>query len=91
MKKDNSVSTHNAQPHSLVGTRTLMFTDIEGSTLLWEAHGNEVMTEVINTHNTILRTENSAWGGTEMGNEGDALFFAFPTASAAIRDGNANA
>ena len=84
MKKDNSVSTHNPQPHSSVGTRTLMFTDIEGSTLLWEAHGNEVMTEVINTHNTILRTANSAWGGTEMGNEGDALFFAFPTASAAI-------
>ena len=84
LKKDNSVSTHNSQPHSSVGTLTLMFTDIEGSTLLWEAHGNEVMTEVINTHNTILRTANSAWGGTEIGSEGDALFFAFPTASAAI-------
>lgn len=84
LKKDNSVSTHNPQPHSSVGTLTLMFTDIEGSTLLWETHGNEVMTEVINTHNTIFRTANSAWGGTEMGNEGDALFFAFPTASAAV-------
>jgi len=84
LKKDNSVSTHNPQPHSSLGTLTLMFTDIEGSTLLWEAQGNEVMTEVLNTHNTILRTANSAWGGTEMGNEGDALFFAFPTASAAV-------
>ena len=61
-----------------------MFTDIEGSTLLWEAHGNEVMAKVINTHNTILRTANSAWGGTEVGNEGDAFFFTFPTASAAV-------
>ena len=61
-----------------------MFTDIEGSTLLWEAHGNEVMAAVINTHNTILRTANSAWGGTEIGNEGDAFFFTFPTASAAV-------
>ena len=84
LEKDNSVSTHNPQPHSSVSTFTLMFTDIEGSTLLWEAHGNEVMTEVINTHNTILRTANSAWGGTEIGSEGDGFFFAFPTASAAV-------
>lgn len=84
LKKDNSGSTHNPQPHSSVGTLTLMFTDIEGSTLLWEAHGNEVMAEVINTHNTILRAANSAWGGTEVGNEGDAFFFTFPTASAAV-------
>ena len=84
LKKDNSVSTHNSQPYLPVGTLTLMFTDIEGSTLLWEAHGNEVMAEVINTHNTILRAANSAWGGTEIQNEGDAFFFVFPTASAAV-------
>ncbi len=84
LKKDNSGSTHNPQPHLSVGTLTLMFTDIEGSTLLWEAHGNEVMAEVINAHNTILRAANSAWGGTEIGNEGDAFFFVFPTASAAV-------
>ena len=84
LKKDNSVSTHNPQPHSSAGTLTLMFTDIEGSTLLWEAHGNEIMAEVINAHNTILRTVNSAWGGTEISNEGDAFFFVFPTASAAV-------
>ena len=84
LKKDNSVSTHNPQPHSSAGTLTLMFTDIEGSTLLWEAHGNEIMAEVINAHNTILRTANSAWGGTEISNEGDAFFFVFPTASAAV-------
>ena len=84
LKKDDLVSTHNSQLYSSAGTLTLMFTDIEGSTLLWETHGNEVMTQVINTHNTILRTANSAWGGTEVGNEGDAFFFVFPTARAAI-------
>ena len=78
------MSTHNPQPHLPVGTLTLMFTDIEGSTLLWEAHGNEVMAEVINTHNTILRAANSAWGGTEILSEGDAFFFTFPTARAAV-------
>ena len=84
LKKDNSASTDNPQPHLSVGTLTLMFTDIEGSTLLWEKHGNEIMAEVINTHNTILRTANSAWGGTEIQNDGDAFFFVFPTASAAV-------
>ena len=84
LKKDNSTSTDNPQPHLSVGTLTLMFTDIEGSTLLWEKHGNEVMAEVINTHNTILRAANSAWGGTEIQNDGDAFFFIFPTASAAV-------
>ena len=84
LKKDNPVSTHNPQPHLPVGTLTLMFTDIEGSTLLWEKHSNEVMAEVINTHNTILRAANSAWGGTEILSEGDAFFFTFPTASAAV-------
>ena len=85
LKKDHSVSTHNPQPPYLsTGTLTLMFTDIEGSTLLWETHGNEVMAEVINTHNTLLRAANLAWGGTEIGNEGDAFFFTFPAASAAV-------
>ena len=84
LKKDISVATHDPQPHLSVSTLTLMFTDIEGSTLLWEAHGNEVMAEVIQAHNTILRAANSAWGGREILSEGDAFFFIFPTASAAV-------
>ena len=84
LKKDVSVSTHNPQTPLSAGTLTLMFTDIEGSTLLWEKHSNEVMAEIINTHNTFLRAANSAWGGTEIQNEGDAFFFVFPTASAAV-------
>ncbi len=84
LKKDSSAPTPNPQPHLPAGTLTLMFTDIEGSTLLWEAHGNEIMAEVISTHNTILRAANSAWGGTEIQNDGDAFFFVFPTASAAV-------
>ena len=84
LKKDNSASTDNPQSHLSAGTLTLMFTDIEGSTLLWEKHSNEVMVEVINAHNTILRDANSVWGGTEVQTDGDAFFFVFPTASAAV-------
>ena len=84
LKKDISAPTHDSQPHLSVDTLTLMFTDIEGSTPLWETHGNEVMAEVIRTHNTILRAANSVWGGTEISSEGDAFFFVFPKASAAV-------
>ena len=78
------MSTRNPEPYLSAGTLTLMFTDIEGSTRLWEAYGNEIMAEVINTHNVILRASKSAWGGTEIRSEGDAFFFIFPTASAAV-------
>ncbi|RKU20233.1 hypothetical protein C6503_06580 [Candidatus Poribacteria bacterium] len=84
LKKDISAAAHDPQPPLSVSTLTLMFTDIEGSTLLWEAHGNEVMAEVIQTHNTILRAANSAWGGTEILSEGDAFLFVFSRASAAV-------
>ena len=78
------MSTRNSPPHLPVGTLTLMFTDIEGSTLLWDKHDNAIVAEVINAHNAILRAAKTAWRGTEVHNEGDAFFFVFPTASDAV-------
>jgi len=37
------------------GTVTLMFTDIEGSTRLWEELEMAVMLPVLEAHNTILQ------------------------------------
>ena len=67
------------------GTVTLMFTDIEGSTTLWEELGKEVMLPVLETHNTILRQAKDNWFGYEIRSEGDAFFFAFQTASDAVQ------
>ncbi len=78
------MSPLNASAHRPTGTLTLMFTDIEGSTLLWEKHDTAIMAAVMEAHNTILRTANAAWGGTEIRSEGDAFFFIFPTASDAV-------
>ena len=78
------MSTHTPPPHLPIGTLTLMFTDIEGSTLLWQEHGNDIMAGVIDAHNAILRAAKTAWDGTEVRSEGDAFFFLFPTASAAV-------
>lgn len=78
------MSTPNPLPHLPVGTFTLMFTDIEGSTLLWEKHDSNIVAEVIDAHNAILRAAMTAWGGTEVRSEGDAFFFRFPTAGNAL-------
>ena len=78
------MSTPKSSPHLPVGTLTLMFTDIEGSTLLWERHGNDIAAAAINAHNAILRSAKAAWKGMEISNEGDAFSFLFPVASDAV-------
>jgi predicted ATPase/class 3 adenylate cyclase len=61
------------------GTVTLLFTDIEGSTVLAERLGDR-WPGVLGEHNRILREAFSAHGGIELGAEGDALFVAFTSA-----------
>jgi predicted ATPase/class 3 adenylate cyclase len=64
------------------GTVTLLFTDIEGSTMLAERLGGR-WPSILAEHNRILRETFSAHGGIELGAEGDALFVAFTGAGAA--------
>ena len=61
------------------GTVTLLFTDIEGSTVLAERLADR-WPGVLGEHNRILREAFSAHGGIELGAEGDALFVAFTSA-----------
>jgi predicted ATPase/class 3 adenylate cyclase len=61
------------------GTVTLLFTDIEGSTVLAERLRDR-WPGVLGEHNRILREAFSAHGGIELGAEGDALFVAFTSA-----------
>ncbi len=62
------------------GTVTLLFTDIEGSTVLAERLGAR-WPGVLGEHNRILRETFSAHGGIELGAEGDALFVVFTNAA----------
>ena len=64
------------------GTVTLLFTDIEGSTVLAERL-DERWPDLLAEHNRILRTAFAAHGGTELGTEGDAFFVAFTDAASA--------
>lgn len=66
------------------GTVTLMFTDIEGSTELWDRLGDG-FAPVLGTHNVILRDAVAAHNGVVVKTEGDAFMMAFASPVDAVR------
>ncbi len=66
------------------GTVTFLFTDVEGSTTLLHALGAEAYAEALAQHRRIVRAACTAEGGVEVDTQGDAFFFAFPTAAGAL-------
>uniref|UniRef100_UPI00286D5E76 ATP-binding protein n=1 Tax=Armatimonas sp. TaxID=1872638 RepID=UPI00286D5E76 len=65
------------------GTITLLFTDIEGSTKLWEAHP-EAMQTALARHDALLREAIEANNGYVFKTIGDAFCAAFATAPEAL-------
>ena len=65
------------------GTLTFLFTDIEGSTHLWEVQRAEMQTALAR-HDVLLRHAVTAHRGHVFKTGGDAFCAAFPTASDAI-------
>jgi class 3 adenylate cyclase len=65
------------------GTVTFLFTDIEGSTALWERHP-EAMRAVLARHDTLLREANTLHRGHVFKMVGDAVCAAFATAPDAV-------
>jgi predicted ATPase/class 3 adenylate cyclase len=65
------------------GTVTLLFTDIEGSTRMWDAEP-EAMTLGLRRHDEILRGTIEQAGGYVFKTVGDAFCAAFSTAEAAL-------
>src|SRR6516165_7318742 len=70
-------------PASGPDTVTFLFTDIEGSTALWETHPDE-MTQALAHHDTTLRDVVESNRGQVIKTTGDGLFAAFSTAQDAI-------
>ncbi|MBM2822730.1 MAG: regulatory protein, LuxR [Thermoleophilia bacterium] len=66
------------------GTVTLLFSDVEGSTTLLHELGAEAYADVLAEHRRIMRAACTAEGGVEVDNQGDAFFFAFRSAQAAL-------
>jgi predicted ATPase/class 3 adenylate cyclase len=66
------------------GTVTFLFTDIQGSTPLWE-RAPEKMAEALQVHNSTLRGAIEANGGVVFKTVGDAFQAAFPTALGGLK------
>lgn len=65
------------------GTITFLFSDIEGSTRLWEAHP-QAMEAALRRHDAILREAFEAHGGYIFKTVGDAFYGAFQTPAQAV-------
>jgi predicted ATPase/class 3 adenylate cyclase len=64
-------------------TLTFLFTDLEGSTRLWERFP-EAMRPVIARHDAILHGAVEAWGGQVVKTTGDGLMAIFSSVAAAV-------
>ena len=66
------------------GTVTFLFTDVEGSTTLLHERGAEEYAKALAEHRRVIREACAAHDGVEVDTQGDAFFFAFPTAPGAL-------
>lgn len=67
-----------------MGTLTLLFTDIEGSTVLLDRLGLDYR-HVLAEHRRIVRAAVDGHGGREISTEGDSFFVVFATAEDGLR------
>ena len=70
-------------PEVPTGTVTFLFTDLEGSTRLWEEQP-EAMKSALARHDASLRAAVEAHGGHVVKGTGDGLHAVFATADAAV-------
>jgi predicted ATPase/class 3 adenylate cyclase len=66
-----------------MGTVTLLFTDMEGSTRLLQQVG-ERYTDLLEEYRKLLRAAFQRWNGHEVDTQGDAFFVAFARATDAV-------
>jgi len=65
------------------GTVTFLFTDLEGSTRLWDEHP-DAMKSALARHDELLRAAVESHGGHVVKTTGDGLHAAFGTADDAV-------
>jgi class 3 adenylate cyclase len=67
------------------GIRTVLFTDIVGSTTLTQSLGDEMAMEFLHVHDKIVRDALAACCGREVKHTGDGIMASFISAAAAVR------
>ena len=74
-----------AQPNRVPeGTVTILFTDIEGSTQVFDRLGDEHAYRLVREHDRLIRELVANHGGIEVKHQGDGLMLAFSSARRAI-------
>ena len=72
------------EPYVETAFRTILFTDLEGSTSLTHQLGDARAMALLRTHDEIIRDSVGRHGGSEVKHTGDGLMAAFPSVSGAI-------
>ena len=72
------------QPEPTSGTLIFLFTDVEGSTRLWERLP-QAMKAALERHDRILQAAVAASNGQVVKTTGDGIMATFPSAAAAVR------
>jgi len=67
------------------GIRTILFTDIVGSTEFTQRVGDDATMELLHAHDRIVRDALAATGGREVKHTGDGIMASFVSPAAAIR------
>ena len=67
------------------GIRTILFTDIVGSTSLTRRLGDEAAMEMLEVHDSIVRNALADLGGREIKHLGDGIMASFVSAAAAVK------
>lgn len=80
---DSTLQRLEAEVPAPTGLLTIVFTDIKGSTNLWETYPL-AMRSAIKLHNDVMRRQLRRIGGFEVKTEGDAFMVSFPTATSAL-------
>ncbi len=73
-----------AAPAAPSGLVTILFTDMEGSTVLIQRLGDAKAQDVLHTHNGIVREALKAHGGSEVDMTGDGFMASFSSATKAL-------
>jgi class 3 adenylate cyclase len=73
-----------AEPLATGAVRTILFTDVEGSTALTQRLGDAKAREVLRTHEQIVREALRVHGGSDVKTLGDGFMASFPSAMRAV-------
>jgi class 3 adenylate cyclase len=73
-----------SEPPEAGAFRTILFTDVEGSTALTQRLGDAKAREVLRTHERIVREALKAHGGAEVKTMGDGFMASFSSATGAL-------